>query len=116
MISPLGRHPGALAALLHRISGLALAVFLPVHFLALGTTLAGADALDRFLEITRTPLVKAAEIGLVVAAALHLGLGLRVLRIEFIPGREQRPGAAVVVSVAAALGVGCIVFVAILAP
>ena len=29
--------PGFLAALLHRLSGIALAIFLPLHFLALAT-------------------------------------------------------------------------------
>lgn len=34
-------HAGWWAALLHRLSGLALAIFLPLHFLALGTALGG---------------------------------------------------------------------------
>ena len=46
-------HAGWWAALLHRLSGVALAIFLPLHFLALGTALAGADALDRFLDGSR---------------------------------------------------------------
>src|SRR3982074_1480646 len=41
--------PGFLAALLHRLSGIALAIFLPLHFLALATALDGAAAFDRFL-------------------------------------------------------------------
>jgi fumarate reductase subunit D len=92
---------GRLAALLHRLSGIALAVFVPFHFIALATVLNGADALDSFLSLTSDPLVKLSETGLVMALALHTALGLRVLAIEFL-GVRERTGAAV----SACLGVG----------
>jgi len=101
------RQPGFLAALLHRLSGIALAVFLPLHFLALATALRGADAMDRVLAITRNPVLKLAEVALVLALAMHLTLGLRVLAIEFLPVRE-RTAAAVSLSLAAALVVGLV--------
>ena len=41
-------HPAWWAFVVHRVSGLLLALFLPVHFWALGTALAGAPALTRF--------------------------------------------------------------------
>jgi fumarate reductase subunit D len=99
------RQPGFVAALLHRLAGLALAVFLPIHFLALGTALDGADAFDSFFRATDTPLVKFAEGGIVVALALHLALGVRVLAIEFVPAREHTR-VAVSICLAAAAGVG----------
>jgi len=105
MIPASRRQPGFLAALLHRLTGLALAVFLPLHFLALATALRGADALDRFLAITANPLVKLAELALVVALALHLALGLRVLAVEFLPLRE-RTATAVSLALAAAGAAG----------
>ena len=37
---------------MHRLSGLALAVFLPLHFWALGQALQGDAALDGFLRFT----------------------------------------------------------------
>ncbi|MGD9843846.1 MAG: succinate dehydrogenase [Variibacter sp.] len=83
------RQPGFIAAMLHRLSGVALAIFLPLHFLALGTALRGADALDSFLTATNTPLVKAAECGLVLALTVHMTLGLRLLAIEFFAVRER---------------------------
>ncbi|WP_439579100.1 succinate dehydrogenase [Elioraea sp.] len=88
-------HPGWWAALAHRLSGLSLAVFLPLHFLVLGTALGGAAALDRFLDLTTTPLAKIAETGIVLALALHLALGLRVLHVEFLPRPESRTRAIV---------------------
>lgn len=88
-------HPGWWAALAHRLSGLALALFLPLHFLVLGSALGGAKPLDRFLDLTGAPLVKLAETGLVLALALHLALGLRVLHVEFLPRPESRTRAVV---------------------
>ena len=83
-------HPAWWAFWLHRASGLLLALFLPLHFLALGQALSGASALDRFLVFTDQPLVKAAEWGLVVLLALHLAGGTRLLLIEFGPASGLR--------------------------
>ena len=67
----------------HRASGLALAIFLPAHFLVLGTALSGAAGLDATLAWTDAPLVKASEVALVFLLAAHLGGGLRLLFVEF---------------------------------
>ena len=96
---------GRLAALLHRLSGIALAVFVPFHFIALATVLNGADALESFLSLTNDPLVKLSETGLVAALALHMALGLRVLAIEFL-GVRERTGAAVSTCVGVAFAFG----------
>jgi fumarate reductase subunit D len=83
------RQRGFVAAMLHRLSGIALAIFLPLHFLALATALNGANALDSFLAITRQPVVAFLEWGIVLALALHMTLGLRVLAVEFFDFREK---------------------------
>lgn len=70
--------------MVHRVSGIALALFLPFHFWALGNAL----QLDAFLAWTEQPLVKLGEWLIVVALAAHLGGGLRVLALEFLPWRE----------------------------
>jgi fumarate reductase subunit D len=77
------QHPAWWAFLMHRLSGLALAVFLPVHFWALGLTLRGDAALEGFLRFSDRPLFKFAEWGLVVLLALHMMGGVRLLLIEF---------------------------------
>lgn len=99
------RQPGFWAALIHRLAGLALVVFLPLHFLALGTALSGANRFQSFFDATNTPLVKFAEFGIVVALAAHLTLGLRILAIEFA-GTRERTATAVSVCLAAAAAVG----------
>jgi fumarate reductase subunit D len=76
-------HPAYWAFVLHRLSGLALAVFLPLHFWALGQALQGAAALDRFLRFTDQALFKFGEWALVVLLALHMMGGVRLLLIEF---------------------------------
>ena len=84
------RGTGYRAFLVHRFSGLALALFLPLHFLTLGLALEGAASLDRFLAFADLPLVKAAEWGLVVLLAVHLTLGARLLVLELGPWRGLR--------------------------
>jgi fumarate reductase subunit D len=76
-------HAGWWAFATHRLSGLALAVFLPLHFLVLGQALAGAAALDGVLAWTEQPLVKVSEVALVFLLAAHLTGGLRLLLAEF---------------------------------
>jgi fumarate reductase subunit D len=86
---------------LHRVSGIALAVFLPLHFWALGNAL----QLDAFLAWTEQPLVKAGEWAIVVALAAHLGGGLRILAIEFLDWHEwQKSLAALAAALALAAG------------
>jgi fumarate reductase subunit D len=99
------RQPGFVAALVHRLAGIALATFLPIHFYVLSAAINGADALDSFLQVTAHPLLKLSEGAIVVALALHMALGLRVLAIEFLPLRE-RTRVAVSACLAAALAVG----------
>ncbi|MCB1744051.1 MAG: succinate dehydrogenase, cytochrome b556 subunit [Gammaproteobacteria bacterium] len=98
-------HPGYWAFLVHRLSGLALAAFLPLHFLALGTALRGASGLDGMLAWTDNPLLKLAEWLLVLALAAHLAGGLRLLIAELWGWSDQQrtfialaSGAAVAVS------------------
>jgi fumarate reductase subunit D len=98
-------HPAWWAFLVHRLSGIALAAFLPLHFLVLGQALEGEAALDAFLRWTDQPLVKASEWGIVVALAAHGAGGLRLLALEFLPWRDwQEALLAVAAGVTLAVG------------
>ena len=98
-------HPAYGAFLMHRLSGLGLAIFLPIHFWALGQALHGAAALDNTLRLTDQALFKFAEWGLVVLLALHLAGGVRLLLIEFGSDKGLRKGwIAAAVGFAAAAG------------
>ena len=72
-----------LAALIHRVSGILLACFLPLHFLALGLALEGEAKLGQFLKFGEQPAIKIAEGVLVGLLAVHLRGGLRILAVEF---------------------------------
>jgi fumarate reductase subunit D len=89
------RDPLWLAFLVHRLSGLALACFLPLHFLMLGLAIGDGARLDAALRWTANPLVMLAEMGLVFLLTVHLLGGLRVLAIENLPwGGAQKQAAA----------------------
>ncbi|MCK0167343.1 succinate dehydrogenase, cytochrome b556 subunit [Jannaschia sp. S6380] len=78
-------HPLWWAYALHRVSGLALALFLPVHFWVLAQALSAPARLDGLLALTEQPLVKLAEFGLVFGLAVHMLGGLRLLALEWLP-------------------------------
>jgi fumarate reductase subunit D len=100
-------HPTYLAFVVHRVSGLLLALFLPVHFWALGSAIAGEARLEGFLRWADNPLVKAAETVLVVLLAAHLAGGLRVMALEFL-GWRRRQKDMVAASAGVALLVGLV--------
>jgi fumarate reductase subunit D len=99
MIRPHQKHPLWLAYFLHRLSGLGLALFLPVHLHVLGLALENEAALDGVLHWAENPLVKFAEFGLVFLLAVHFFGGLRLLALEFLPwSPRQKTYAALAVA------------------
>lgn len=92
-------------AQVHRLSGILLAIFLPLHFLALGLAIQGEARLESFIAWTHNPIVKVAETALLFTLAVHLLGGLRVLVVENLPWRPQQKqmalGAAAVAAVVA---------------
>ena len=81
-------HPAWWAFVVHRLSGIALALFLPVHFWALGQALQGAAKLESFLRWSDQSMVKGAEILLVLLLAAHMTGGVRLLMLEFLGWRD----------------------------
>ncbi len=88
MIAAHRKHPGWWAFLLHRLSGLALVLFLPAHFLVLGTALSEASFAG-VIAWTEAPLVKVAEWGIVVLLAAHMTGGIRLLALELLPWSDR---------------------------
>jgi fumarate reductase subunit D len=81
-------HPAYWAFIVHRASGVLLALFLPLHFWALGQALQGETKLESFLRWSDQPLVKAGETALVLLLAAHMTGGLRLLALEFLAWRD----------------------------
>ena len=92
-----------IAAMIHRLSGLALAIFLPIHFFVLGLSFHGGARLDTFLRWTDQPLVKFAEGGLVFLLTVHLLGGLRVLVIENLDWRDGQKQLATLAAAVSAI-------------
>lgn len=78
-------HPLWLAYILHRLSGLGLALFLPLHFWILSLAISDTARLDSFLSWTDLSIVKFAEFGLVFLLAVHMFGGLRLMAMEWLP-------------------------------
>ncbi len=101
MIRPHRSHPLWYAFMLHRLSGLALALFLPAHFWLLSLALTSPERLDGFLRWTDLVIVKLAEFGLVFLLAVHIFGGMRLLALELLPwtkGQKTLAASAVAVS------------------
>jgi len=99
-------HPAYWAFVVHRASGVLLALFLPLHFWALGLALRGEAALESFLRWSEQPLVKASEAALVLLLAAHMAGGLRLLALEFLAWRDWHKSLlAVATGVALAAGI-----------
>ncbi|MEP0941632.1 MAG: succinate dehydrogenase [Rhizobiaceae bacterium] len=95
------KHGLWLAFALHRLSGVALALFLPLHFYVLSLALNQPEQLDGFLRWSDQPLVKAAEFGLIFLLAVHIFGGLRLMALEWLPwSPKQKTFAAAAVAAA----------------
>ncbi|OED38536.1 succinate dehydrogenase, cytochrome b556 subunit [Chromatiales bacterium (ex Bugula neritina AB1)] len=78
-------HPLWLAYILHRVSGVLLALFLPLHFWVLSMAITNSQRLDAFLLLTDSVAVKLAEFGLIFLLAVHMFGGLRLIALEWLP-------------------------------
>ena len=76
-------HGSYIAFSVHRLSGVALAIFLPVHLYVISLLLTDPQALDLFLDWTSAPLAKLTESMLIFLAGAHLAGGIRILLIEW---------------------------------
>lgn len=95
-----------LAALLHRLSGLGLGVFLPVHFVTLGLAIDGEARLESFLRWSDAPAVKVSETVLMFLLVVHALGGLRLLAAENLAWHDgQKRNAALAAAFATIVAV-----------
>lgn len=100
-------HPTYWAFLVHRVSGVTLAVFIPLHLYVLSLAITDGAVLDQFLGWTSTPVVKLLETGLVIMLAAHLTGGLRLLGLEFLAWYAWQK-TVLALSVGVSLGTGLV--------
>lgn len=103
----LRRHAGYGGFVLHRVSGVALAMFIPAHLYVLSLAIDQGQQLDQFLRWAEQPMVKVAESALVVLLALHLFGGVRLLALEFA-GWQGRVVSVMVIGIGGALALGAL--------
>lgn len=87
---PHRNHPLWYAYWTHRISGLGLVLFLPLHLFVLSLALNHKAQLDELLVWTEQPWVKAVEFGLVFLLSVHLFGGLRLMALEWLTWKDQQ--------------------------
>jgi len=73
---------GTVAWLLHRVTGVALAGYLVLHFASINAARGGATALDAELHGFATPLFAVAEWLLIGAVAFHAFNGARIIAVD----------------------------------
>lgn len=79
--------------ILHRLSGLALLMFLSIHIFVTGARLFGEEVWAKLLATTHSPVFQFLEYLVFAAFAFHAFNGIRLLIVElgFGVGRPERP-------------------------
>ncbi|HXX10498.1 MAG TPA: succinate dehydrogenase, cytochrome b556 subunit [Burkholderiales bacterium] len=78
----------ALVSILHRVSGLALFLFLPYLLWLLQASLSSAESFERYRAVLAHPIAKLTLIALLWAFLHHLLAGLRFLALDLHWGTE----------------------------
>jgi len=91
---------GMCAFVMHRISGLALSVYLIMHIFVV-SSLYDAENFDQTMAFLGQPLFRLLEIGLLAAVIYHALNGVRVFLIDFTNGTKKH---ATIFWVLAAIG------------
>lgn len=78
---------------LHRISGLGLVVYLPIHVWVTGRRLAGPDVWEQTMGVLRHPVLVVGEFLVLAAFAFHALNGVRLLlgHLGYTLGRPGHP-------------------------
>ena len=75
-------YTGQVAWVLHRVSGLAIVLYLVIHIYSI-SALSNPEKFDAEMELYAKPLFRLGEIGLLAACVFHALNGLRVLLVDF---------------------------------
>jgi succinate dehydrogenase / fumarate reductase cytochrome b subunit len=78
-------HPGQYSWILHRITGVAVILFLFMHVVDTALIGWGPEAYDRVVSAYANPFIHLMELGLVIAVLYHSLNGLRITLIDFFP-------------------------------
>jgi succinate dehydrogenase / fumarate reductase cytochrome b subunit len=82
---PYRGHEGQYSWLLHRITGVAIILFLFAHVVDTAVVGWGPEAYNRVVAVYENPLVRLLELGLVAAVIFHALNGVKIMLIDFFP-------------------------------
>ena len=77
--------PGQWSWLLHRITGVAVILFLFAHVVDTAVVGWGPEAYNRVIAVYHNPFIRLLELGLVAAVIYHALNGLRIMITDFWP-------------------------------
>jgi succinate dehydrogenase / fumarate reductase, cytochrome b subunit len=85
--------PGQWSWLLHRITGVAIILFLFAHVVDTAVVGWGPDAYNRVVEVYHNWVVRLLELGLVAAVLYHAINGVKIMVFDFWPSsaRKMKP-------------------------
>ena len=83
-------HEGQWSWMLHRITGVAVILFLFAHVIDTAAVGWGPEAYNRITAAYENPIVRLLEYGLVVAVLYHSLNGLKITLIDFFPSLATR--------------------------
>ena len=78
-------HEGQWSWMFHRITGVAVILFLFVHIVDTALVGWGPEAYDRVVSAYKNPAVHLLELGLVLAVLFHAINGIKITLIDFFP-------------------------------
>jgi succinate dehydrogenase / fumarate reductase, cytochrome b subunit len=78
-------HEGQYSWLLHRITGVAIILFLFAHVIDTAVVGWGPEAYNRVVSVYENPLVRVLELGLVAAVLYHSFNGIKIMLLDFFP-------------------------------
>lgn len=78
--------PGQWSWLAHRITGVAVILFLFAHVVDTAVVGWGPEAYNRVASVYHNPFIRLLELGLVAAVLYHSFNGVKIMLIDFFPG------------------------------
>jgi succinate dehydrogenase / fumarate reductase cytochrome b subunit len=78
-------HEGQWSWLFHRVTGVAIILFLFAHIVDTAIVGWGPEAYNRVVSVYENPLIRVLELGLVAAVIYHALNGVKIMLIDFFP-------------------------------
>lgn len=86
----LGQGLGVWAFWLHRLSGLAIAFYLPLHILVISTVVIGTGSFDATMKFLKAPIWILLEMGLIGCILIHGLNGIRLVLFDLGIGIKRQ--------------------------